>query len=151
MRLDIDDTEFARATILIPSQDYLQPDLHASFCTLVPFIQSEPWTWNMVVFLMPVAVDRGLWPLFDTDDGLPMLPPWLQVFLAGIPKPPFWGLGSKPLRQNCDSNRSTASITVEGIGQTWPCYFVVGERYATVDNAAMFYAIFAGASVFDPT
>ena len=100
---------------------------------------------------MPVAADRGLWPLFDADDGLLMLPPWHQVFLASIPKPP-WGLGSKPLRQNCDSNRSTASITVAGIVQTWLCYFEVGERYETVDNAAMLYApIFAGTSVVDQT
>ena len=97
---------------------------------------------------MPVAADRGLWPLFDADDGLLMLPLWYQVSLAGIPKPPFWGLGSKPLRQDCDSNRSTASITVEGM----QCYFEVGERHETVYNAAMVYApIFAGASVFDQT
>ena len=101
---------------------------------------------------MPVAADRGLWPLIDADDGLLMFPPWYQVSLAGIPTPPFWGLGSKPLPQYCDSNRSTASITVEGMVQTWQCYFEVGELLETVYSAAMIYApISAGASVVDQT
>ena len=63
-----------------PSKPNLQHDLHASFCTFLPRIQSELRTWTMVVFLKPTAAGRGMWPLPYADDGLlsSTLAPWLS-------------------------------------------------------------------------
>ena len=63
--------------------------LHARLCIFVFFIQSKQWIGRLRSSLCHSQLIVGLWPLFDTDDGLLMPPTW--QFMLQLLYPPDGG------------------------------------------------------------
>ena len=118
---------------------------------LLPVYTVWTWAWNTVIFLVPAAVECGLQPLLDADDGLLMLHRGSKYFCL-YTQTPIRGVGIQTTTVALwQQHRSTESGSVAVIVQTW-LYHVWGWWMVwTIDNALCSMLSVASTSAIDQT